>query len=131
MTKQEFVEIAQTLRACYCNDERLLSTKEMLDIWYKKLGHIDYEIAEQAIDNWVKTNRYSPMISDILSECETVSKRIEIRAIEEKRCPRLERVVVLEDDESNGAEFGKDRALHPFEKGWRIDDDGYWIQIGV
>lgn len=43
----------------------------------------------------------------------------------------LDKVVSLEDDDSNSQEWEEDRKKHPFNDGWRINDDGYWVKVNV
>ena len=42
-----------------------------------------------------------------------------------------DKVISLLDDESNSEEWIEDRQKHPFDDGWRIDDDGYWVKVNV
>ena len=61
------------------------------------------------------------------------SKILYLHNSEESKIVPIKRdmVVTLNEDDSNSQEWENDRKRHPFEDGWRIDDDGYWVNVNV
>lgn len=64
MTKKEFYLIASAIRTYYPK-ENILSNDKALELWYKQLNDIPYELAEIVVNKWVATNKWSPTIADI------------------------------------------------------------------
>lgn len=40
----------------------------------------------------------------------------------------LDKAVILLEDESNWTEYAADQMKHPYENGWRRNDDNYWVR---
>lgn len=68
-----------------------------------------------------------PLKNDFVSSRQKPEKKENKKIIPIKR----DEVVDLEPDESNSLEWEEDRKKHPFNEGWRIDDDGYWVKENV
>jgi predicted phage replisome organizer len=49
----------------------------------------------------------------------------------EKITTGLDKVVVLAEDDSNSTEWEEDRKNHPYDDGWRMNDDGYWVNVSI
>ena len=61
----------------YYPRENLLPNNQAMELWFKQLNDIPYQIAEAALNKWVTTNKWSPTIADI-RETATVVKCGEI-----------------------------------------------------
>lgn len=72
MTKKEFSVIAQALRTYYPKDN-IMPNMQAMELWYRELQDITYEVAELAIRKWVATNKWSPSISEIREYSMSVS----------------------------------------------------------
>lgn len=64
MTKQEFATLAMALRTYYPK-EGILPNKEAMQLWYRELQDIPYQVAEMALRKWVATNKWSPSIAEL------------------------------------------------------------------
>lgn len=64
MNKKEFGIFVSALRTYYPK-ENILPNEQALELWYKQLQDIPYQVAEVTLNKWVATNRWSPSISDI------------------------------------------------------------------
>lgn len=64
MNKSEFAIFASALRTYYPK-ENILPNEQALELWYKQLEDIPYNVAEVALNKWVATNKWSPSIADI------------------------------------------------------------------
>ena len=64
MNKQEFGKFAMALRTYYPR-ETLLPNNEAIELWYRQLCDIPYDVAEVSLNKWVATNKWSPSIADI------------------------------------------------------------------
>lgn len=64
MTKQEFAQFVMALKTYYPR-ETLLPNNQAVELWYRQLSDIPYNIAEIALNQWVSTNKWSPSIADI------------------------------------------------------------------
>lgn len=64
MNKKEFALFASALRTYYPK-EKLLPNEQAIELWFKQLQDIPYNIAEVALNKWVATNKWSPSIADI------------------------------------------------------------------
>ena len=65
MTKQEFSMYAMALRTFYPK-EKLLQTKEAMELWYQLLKDLPYAKAESDLIKWAQYNKWSPSIAEIL-----------------------------------------------------------------
>lgn len=64
MTREEFGVFSSALKTYYPK-ETLLPNKAAMELWYRQLQDIPYQIAESALNKWVATNKWSPSIADI------------------------------------------------------------------
>ena len=49
----------------YYPRETLLPNNQAVELWYRQLNDIPYNVAEVALNKWVATNKWSPSIADI------------------------------------------------------------------
>lgn len=71
MTKKEFSIIAAAMRTYYPK-ENLLPSNESMELWYRELSDIPYNVAEAGLRKWVATNKWSPTIADMREFATTV-----------------------------------------------------------
>lgn len=64
MNKQEFGLFAAALRTYY-SKENLLPNQQAMELWYRQLQDITYEVANVVLTKWVATNKWSPSIAEI------------------------------------------------------------------
>lgn len=64
MERKEFGIFASALRTYYPR-EQLLPNQQAMELWYRELCDIPYNLAEAALRKWVITNKWSPSIADI------------------------------------------------------------------
>lgn len=64
MDKREFGLFASALRTYYPK-EKILPNEQAMELWYRQLEDIPYQIAELTLNKWVGTNKWSPSIADI------------------------------------------------------------------
>lgn len=64
MNKQEFSLFAMALKTYYPR-EALLPNNQAMELWFRELCDIPYNVAEMALRKWVATNKWSPSIADI------------------------------------------------------------------
>ena len=64
MTKQEFAQFVMALKTYYPR-ETLLPNNQAVELWFRQLSDIPYNVAEIALNQWVATNKWSPSIADI------------------------------------------------------------------
>ena len=73
MNKKEFALFASALRTYYPK-EKLLPNEQAIELWYKQLNDIPYEVAEVTLNKWVATNKWSPSIADIREQAIDVTQ---------------------------------------------------------
>lgn len=66
MTHKEFAMFSMALKTYYPR-ENLLPTNEAMELWYRELMDIGYEIAQAALRKWVGTEKWPPSIAEIRS----------------------------------------------------------------
>lgn len=64
MTPKEFGQFAAALRTYYSR-ENILPNQQAMELWYRQLQDIPYEVAEAVLSKWVSANKWSPSIADI------------------------------------------------------------------
>lgn len=64
MDKQEFALFTMALKTYYPR-ETLLPNNQAMELWFRELCDIPYNVAEMALRKWVATNKWSPSIADI------------------------------------------------------------------
>lgn len=71
MNKKEFALFASALRTYYPK-ENILPNEQALELWYKQLNDIPYQVAEVTLNKWVATNKWSPSIADIREQATSI-----------------------------------------------------------
>ncbi len=71
MTKQEFALLASAIRTFYPR-ENILPNQQAMELWYRELQDIPYQVAETGLRQWVSTNKWSPSIADIREMASTI-----------------------------------------------------------
>lgn len=71
MTKQEFSLFAMALKTYYPR-ENLLPNNQAMELWFRQLQDIPYNIAEVTLNKWVATNKWSPSIAEIREQATTI-----------------------------------------------------------
>lgn len=64
MDKHEFATLAMAIRTYYPK-ENILPNKEAMQLWFRELHDIPYNVAEAALRKWVSTNKWSPSIAEL------------------------------------------------------------------
>lgn len=72
MDKKEFSTFAMALKTYYPR-ENLLPNQYAMELWFRELCDIHYEVAEMALRKWVSTSKWSPSIADIREVAATIS----------------------------------------------------------
>lgn len=62
--KKQFATFAMAVRTYYPK-EQILPNNQAMELWYRELCDIPYDLAEMALRKWVATNKWSPTIADI------------------------------------------------------------------
>lgn len=73
MNKKEFALFSMALKTYYPR-ENLLPNNQAMELWYKQLNDIPYEVAEAGLQKWVAINKWSPSIADIREVTQSVSR---------------------------------------------------------
>ena len=68
MNKKEFALIAAALTAAYPNS-KILSEKTSLEVWYRMLGDLNYDVVENAVTECIATHTFPPSIAEIRDLC--------------------------------------------------------------
>lgn len=69
MNRQEFAQYAMALKTYYPK-EKILETNQAMELWFHQLKDIPYDIAQGSLIEWVKENKYSPSIAEILRKAD-------------------------------------------------------------
>lgn len=64
MDKKQFAAFAMALRTYYPR-EQILPNQQAMELWFREIGDIPFDVAEMALRKWVATNKWSPSIADI------------------------------------------------------------------
>lgn len=72
MDKKQFATFAMALKTYYPR-ENLLPNQQAMELWFKQLQDIPYEVAEVGLNKWVSLNKWSPSIADIREMASSVS----------------------------------------------------------
>lgn len=76
MNKKEFSIFAMALKTYYPR-ENLLPNEQAMELWFKQLEDIPFQVAEVGLNKWVSLNKWSPSIADIREiASETISGQI-------------------------------------------------------
>ncbi len=71
MDKKEFSMFAMAIRTYYPK-EQILPNQQAMELWYRELQDIPYQVAEAALRKWVAINKWSPSIAEIREMASTV-----------------------------------------------------------
>ena len=66
MDKQEFGQIMAAMHAAYPN-EKVTGDTRSVHLWFKELNDMDYDVAAYALERHIRTNKFPPAISEILT----------------------------------------------------------------
>lgn len=72
MERSEFSIFADALRTFYPK-ESILPNKQAMELWYREVCDIPYEVAITALRKWVSTNKWSPSIAELRETAATVA----------------------------------------------------------
>lgn len=64
MDRTEFGQFVMALKTYYPR-EQLLPNQQAIELWFRQLQDIPYDVAEIGLNKWVATNKWSPSIADI------------------------------------------------------------------
>lgn len=64
MERREFATLAQALATAY-QKEKFLADRQEQELWYEMLKDLPYNMASQAIQHWIATEKWSPTIAEI------------------------------------------------------------------
>lgn len=64
MKSQEGAMLCMAIKTYYPR-ENLFPNQQSIELWYRQLSDIPYEVASTALNKWVAANRWSPTIADI------------------------------------------------------------------
>jgi hypothetical protein len=73
INKKEFAIFASALRTYYPK-EKLLPNEQAMELWFKQLQDIPYNVAEVTLNKWVATNKWSPSIADIREQAAGITQ---------------------------------------------------------
>ena len=71
MNREQFALIAAGLQTAF-PWANLFPTKEAIDIWYRKLRDIPYEVMSAVVNRWIDTKNSPPTIADLRAEADVV-----------------------------------------------------------
>lgn len=115
MTDVEFADAMDHIAGAY-RDNRY-SEDKVLKTWIEYFGRFDLPVFMDVLDEWIINEPKSPAISDIHHKCE----------VEQKKADKQKAHDALDDF----LDTPEDRAAHPYDDGWRVDDYGKWVQVRV
>lgn len=73
INKKEFAIFASALRTYYPK-ENILPNAQAMELWFKQLSDIPYNVAEVTLNKWVATNKWSPSIADIREQATGITQ---------------------------------------------------------
>lgn len=71
MEKREFAVFVSALKT-YFPKENLLPNDQAMELWFRQLQDIPYQVAELALNKWVATNKWSPSIAEIREQAAAI-----------------------------------------------------------
>lgn len=71
MNTKEFSMFAMAIRTYYPK-ENILPNQQAMELWYRELQDIPYDVIEAGLRQWVATNKWSPSIAEIREITSTV-----------------------------------------------------------
>lgn len=115
MSKAEFGQGMEAIASAYL-EPRLLA-ESALNTWYRFFKDFRKEVFDIAVNEYILENIKRPSIKELMDKCKEVKVYW--------KPPIEERNAGLEKFDCDDIEAKK---RHPFEEGWCVNDDGYWIQ---
>lgn len=73
MTRKEFATVAAAMKTYYPR-ENLIPNDQAMELWYRQLEDIPYQVAEACLNEWVAQNRWSPSIADLREAASRILK---------------------------------------------------------
>lgn len=67
MDKKEFAKVVMALQTYYPKEDKLLANNYAIELWYRQLQDIPYEVMQAAVVKWVSTEKWSPTIAELRS----------------------------------------------------------------
>lgn len=64
MDRKQFATFAMALKTYYPR-ENILPNQQAMELWFRHLEVVPYEVAELALQKWVLKSKWSPSIADI------------------------------------------------------------------
>ena len=71
MSKKEFGLFAAAMKTYYPR-EQLLPNQQAMELWYRELRDIPYQVAETALRKWVAISKWPPSIAEIRLQAATI-----------------------------------------------------------
>ena len=71
MDKKEFSMFAMAIRTYYPK-ENILPNQQAMELWFRELQDIPYQVVEAGLRKWVSINKWSPSIAEIREMATTV-----------------------------------------------------------
>jgi hypothetical protein len=132
MTENEFASVMQDISNAFRGkfavkpDDSEEIKNDILTTWYKFFKDYKIEAFEEISRTWIEKEDKAPLIKDLKTKTRLLDERM--RKAEKEKADHEE--FIRTHDMSLGINdegFEEDRAKHPFEEGWRITDEGYWV----
>lgn len=64
MEREQFKTLVKGMKSVY-SDPKFIADKDAFNVWYSLLQDLDYDIASQAVQKYMMSNRFPPTIADI------------------------------------------------------------------
>lgn len=77
MTKQEFFVLTNEMKAVYAG-QKFIPDKVSMEVWYKLLCDIPFDLAEKAVVKYMQTEKFPPTPADIRSLAEEINRGSEM-----------------------------------------------------
>lgn len=75
MTRDEWFEIARSLKSMYQQNDKFLPTVGIVDSWYGYLKDLNTGYVKLAVREYVKSERFPPTVGDITKRYEEIDER--------------------------------------------------------
>ena len=86
MTKEQFATVAAAMQTYYPK-ENLFPTERHMTLWYQELKGLKYEYVQEGLRQWVRKEKWSPTIADLIKAAGDAKLESEVSIIIER--PRL------------------------------------------
>lgn len=81
LEREQFKTLVKGMKAVY-SDPKFIADKDAFDVWYSLLQDLDYDMASQAVQKYMMSNRFPPTISDIREQCNDFTTPQELNEME-------------------------------------------------